>query len=62
MSISRININESCNRAFIEAMSMMNEYLERKSLPLLMKDTQRVEAKAGVCTGMSNTTLTVDSE
>ena len=48
--------------AFIEAMRMMNEYLNGKDVFLLKKEGPGVETTADVCRGMSNTTIISDSE
>ena len=39
-------MNESLNRAFIEAMRMMNEYTSKKDLSLGIMEVGNVETKA----------------
>jgi hypothetical protein len=46
MNFSNRKMNESLNRAFIEAMRMMNEYKSRKDLSLGIKEAGNVETKA----------------
>jgi len=49
MNFSNRNMNESINRAFIEAMRMMNEYASKKEVALV-KEANNVETKANVST------------
>ncbi len=48
MNFSNRKMNESLNRAFVEAMRLMNEYKSRKDLSLRIKETRNVETKANV--------------
>lgn len=54
-------VHASMHRAFLEAMKMMNDYVEGKDLQLFDKEVRNVKTKANTYKGLIGSALMTDT-